>query len=140
MKTFFSWLIVFILLFGGLSVFTHLGRTANPTRIVISFDDSYYMKEAWPKIASRLKPYTGRRYTEYFVLSNKTKISQDWEKKLDLGRFSQTRLFLEEFPITDLVNSKKYPELQKADRILIFTTNPEAKGLTADAKVELIRL
>lgn len=140
MKALLSWFIFFILLFGGLSVFTHTGLSANPTRIVVAFDDSYYMKEVWPKIVSRLKPYIGRPYTEYFVLSNKTRISQEWEGELNLEKFSQTRLFLDEFPVETLVDKNTYPELAQADLILVFTTSAKASSLKTGSNVEVIGL
>lgn len=126
MKAFFAWLILFIVLFGALSIAAHFYMTAHPGKIAIAFDDSYYMKDVWPKVAQFLKNIADRRYTEYFVLSNKEKISGTWEKKLDLGWFSQTRLFLDEYKLTDLVNTAKYPELKEADKIYVLT--PEAVG------------
>jgi hypothetical protein len=140
MKSFLIWLIVCVLILGGLSLVTHRQMSAYPTRIVVAFDESYYMKDAWPRIASRLKPYTGRRYTEYFVISNKNRISGDWEKELSLDRFHQTRLFLDEFPVEDLINSRKYPELKQADRIIVLTASKDTAALKANSKVELIQL
>ena len=140
MKSFLSWIIVFILAFGGLSVFTHISLLANPTRIVIAFDDSFYMKDVWPRIAVELETLVNRRYTEYFVISNKEKISREWETEGVIDRFLQTRLFIGEYAVADLVNSQKYPELKQADRILVFTSGQNTSGLAADKRATIFNL
>jgi len=140
MKPFIIWLIVFALLFGSLFACTHIFMSMDPTHIAIAFDDSYYMKDVWPKVQESLKSLEGRRYTEFFILSNKEKISKTWEKELNLSWFSQTRLFLDEYKLSDMVNTTKYPELNTADIIYVLSPKPEETTLRGMGKVIYIQL
>ncbi len=140
MKQFVIWFAVFAALFAGLFAFTHVSMTANPYRVVIAFDDSYYMKDAWPQIALKLKSVAGRNYCEFFVLSNKEKISRGWTRSLDLDWFGQTRLFLDEYDVKDLVNASKYPEISQADTIYVFSTMDAPASFAGKGNLTYVKL
>ncbi len=117
MKPFIIWLVIAIILFGGLSGFTHYRMMINPQKILVALDTSYSMKDVWHKIPTILKELEKRPYTVFCLVSEK-RIIHGWSDDLNPGKINPyaPRDF------SKLTGKNHYPEIEKADKKILITT------------------
>lgn len=85
MKAFLKWLILALIIFGGVSSGYHFYLESNPRRILVILDSSFPMGQVWEKIPGVLEGLEGKRYAKYALASDKGLI-HGWMDGLRPGR------------------------------------------------------
>ncbi len=117
MKPFAIWLVIALILFGGLSGFTHYRMMKNPEKILVAVDTSYPMKDAWHNLPEILKKLEKKPYSVFCLVSEKH-IIRGWSDRLDIGKI--TPYAPRDF--SKLIGKDHYPEIDKADKKILITT------------------
>lgn len=136
MKLFIIWLVLFILLFGGLSVFYNILLNANPTKILIAVDTSYFMSTSWQNVTDRIKEFESKRYTKYALITDK-RLIHSWNNELKYNEIENIKPYgpreLENFSNSN----NKYQEIKQADRIVVFTDENDLSMIKKDLRYKI---
>lgn len=84
MKTFASWLVLFVVAFGGFAGGYHLWLGENPRRVVVVVDASFPMQAVWPRIPQTLAALQHRPYSVYALETDKSTVHA-FADRLSLG-------------------------------------------------------
>lgn len=84
MKPFLQWLAVAFISFGSLGFGYHTYLEANPFRVAVIVDSSHSMQAWWPKVLALLDDLDDRRYTEFSLFSEKSRV-HGWQSTLRPG-------------------------------------------------------
>lgn len=105
MKAFIKWLIIALVIFGGVSLGYHFYLESSPRRILVVIDSSFPMSQVWEKVPGILSGLENKKYSKYALASDKGLI-HGWKDELTLGRTVpyaprnlkqlETRLYLNE--------------------------------------------
>jgi hypothetical protein len=74
MKPFLIWLVIAILVFGGIGGGYHASLTQNPRKVLVAVDSSFQMKSAWSRVPDLLNSLDNQRYTTYSLVTEKKSI------------------------------------------------------------------
>lgn len=137
MKFFITWLLIFSLIFIGLSVSYHFLLSINPTKILIEVDTSYFMSSSWQNVTERIRQFKKKRYMKYALITDKRFI-HSWSDELRYNEIDNIKPYgpreLENFSNTD-----KYKEIKEANRILIFTDEKDLSKIKRDFRYQIIK-
>lgn len=119
MKPFVVWLVLTLLLFGGVSGGYHRYLTKHPRKIVVAVDSSFPMRTAWSHVRNRLAEVTAARYTQFALLTEKGQV-HSWSDTVDIGKLSPyaPRDF------SELNDAASLPEVAEADKRVLLTNAP----------------
>lgn len=129
MKPFLIWLVITILVFGGIGGGYHAMLTQNPRKVLVAVDSSFQMKSAWPRVPDLLDSLDNHRYTTYSLVTEK-KLIHSWEFTLTLNGVVPYA----PADYSKLIGPEKYAEIGQAQRKILITTdqtlasNPDFKG------------
>lgn len=121
-KPFGIWLVITLLLFGGLSGASHVYLNAHPRRVLIAVDSAFPMQAVWSRVPARIDELTGRRYTRYALITEKNRI-HGWADQPDFRPFSPyaPRDF------SALSDTDRFPEIAEANTRILITNAPPAE-------------
>ena len=89
MKAFFTWLGLFLAIFAGISVFSHITLSASPVKVLIAIDESFRMGNAERKIQNFIKELKNRRYTRFAIITSRRPAAiHSWQKTPRLSAFN----------------------------------------------------
>ncbi len=134
MKQFIIWLIIFLAMYSGISIYYHQYLISNPKKLIIAVDESFKMNNLKPRIREQLNSLKGRNYTIYSLVTSQRKI-HDWETRPSLDDFQPfgPRDFEQMIDIIE-------PLSGEADEIIIITNAKDISLLTQINKSNIILL
>ena len=134
MKQFVIWLIIFLAIYSGISIYYHGYLTDNPKKIVIAVDESFNMNNLMPRIKEQLNSLKKRNYTIFSVVTSQRKI-HDWKSMPRIDNFQPfgPRDFEQ---MADNIESL----LGEADEIIIFTNAKDISLLQQLDKTNIVQL
>lgn len=118
MKPFLIWLVIAVLVFGGIGGGYHAMLTRNPRKVLVAVDSSFQMKSAWPRVPELLDSLDNQRYTAYGLVTEKNPI-HSWKSMLELGNVVPYA----PADFSKLTGSGKYPEIDAAGQKYFITTD-----------------
>lgn len=121
MKIFSVWVLIALMVFGTLSGAYHFLLARNPRKVLVVVDSSFSMRAVWHLVPGKVKTLSGRRYTEFGLVTEKIRIHK-WSPELRLGSVSPyaPRNF------ANLEDGDYFPEIGEANEIYLITSAPEA--------------
>ncbi len=134
MKQFVIWLIIFLAIYSGISIYYHQDLMNNPKKLVIAVDESFKMNNLMPRLREQLNSLKERKYTIFSVVTSQRKI-HDWESRPRLDNFQPfgPRDFEQ---MMDNIESLSY----EADEIIIFTNAKDISLLQQLDKTDIVQL
>lgn len=126
----------FILLYGILSVASHLYLSMNPRKLCIVIDTSYAMEKYQNDIFEKVDSLTTRRYTEFSLVSDKS-IIYSWTAS------PQATRSLKFYGPDDFsrINTDDNPLLAEADYVVLISNSDKAQQLKSKLRhVQIVRL
>lgn len=138
MKAFFTWLILFLAIFAGISIFAHITLSAQPINVLIAIDESYRMQSVDRKVQTFIKEQKNRRYTRFAIITNRRADAvHSWQGKPQLQDFKA----FGSWNLAKLLDASAFPEINKADEIYILTNARDTSSLgTLPGKAKLVAL
>jgi hypothetical protein len=118
MKPFLIWLVLAILVFGGIGGGYHAKLMSAPRKVVVAVDSSFQMKSAWGRVPDLLDSLDNGRYTTYSLVTEKNLI-HSWQPALRLGSvvpYAPT-------DFSNLTGPNSYPEIAEADVKYLITSD-----------------
>lgn len=82
-----TWLALAVTTFAGLGAGYHGYLQTHPRQVVVVVDSSYPMLEVWPQVAAVLDDLGRRRYTQFFLSTEKS-VVHEWSDRLQTGRIT----------------------------------------------------
>ncbi len=131
MKPFLIWLVIAIVVFGGIGGGYHAALTKNPRKVLVAVDSSFQMKSAWSRVPEILDSLDNERYTVYSLVTEKN-VVHDWQSTLN----PDSTVPYAPLELSRLIGPAKYPEIDQAAQKYFITTdptlssNPDFKGWT----------
>jgi hypothetical protein len=119
MKPFLIWLVITVLVFGGLGGGYHATLTQNPRKVLVAVDSSTNMASAWPRVPETLRTLETQRYA-VFCLVDKSRVlhSPAWQPALTLGRIVPYG----PPDFSKLVGPDRFAEIEQAGQKYLITT------------------
>ena len=118
MKPFITWLVIVIVVFGGISGGYHVMLSQNPRKVLVAVDSSFQMKAAWPRVPELLDSLDNQRYTAYSLVTEKNPI-HGWKSTLELDNVVPYA----PADFSKLTGPEKYPEIDEAGSKYFITTD-----------------
>lgn len=118
MKPFIIWLVIAILVFGGIGGGYHAMLTRSPRKVLVAVDSSFQMKSAWPRVPDLLDSLDNQRYTAYSLVTEKNPI-HSWRSALELDNVVPYA----PADFSKLTGPEKYPEIDEAESKYFITTD-----------------
>jgi hypothetical protein len=138
MKQFFIFLIIFVILITGFFVFSHFYLEANSKKIIIAIDSSFTMNSSWSQVLEELAVFEKYKYTSFALITDKVVI-HTWDKELKPYKIGNIKPYGPR-DLTVFLDSTKFPEIKKADQIIILTNETDLSIFSKDQRYKIIRL
>lgn len=127
MKAFMKWLVMAVIVFGGVSAGYHFYLKSAPRKIMVVIDASFPMNQVWDRIPDALKKIENRKYTKYALATDKGLI-HGWMDEIMPGRTVP-------YAPRNLKNLEKrldLGEIKEAEEIYLLTNagNNEISGIS----------
>ena len=139
MKQFVIWLLILLVLFGGLSMFYHSYLNQNPRYILFAIDTSASMQSEWFKVLEYLKQYEGTRYTSFCVITTHQGAVQDWRMRLDVPGINNIKVYGPR-RVENFLDSSRFPQLKKAQEVYVFTNADDTSFVPKGGKYQVVDL
>ncbi len=133
MRAFLVWLVIACTGFGGLAGGYHVYLDQNPRRIAVVLDTSFPMQSVWSRVPGLLDRLGGRPYTEYALLTDKSRV-HGWSGRLSAP--GMTPYAPRDFG--KLATPGQYPELEEATEV-VFVTNADDASTAAFGGWRVVR-
>ncbi len=121
MKPFLIWLVIAIVVFGGIGGGYHVTLAGNPRKVLVAVDSSFQMKSAWPRVSDLLDSLDNQRYSAYSLVTEK-QIIHSWKPALNLN--SVVPYAPADF--SKLTGPDRFPDIDEAQHKYFITTNSSA--------------
>ena len=138
MKRFLVFLVIFIILAAGITVFTSIYLDLNPKKIVIAVDSSYNMNNYWTRLTEIVKSYESARYSTFTLITDKMTV-HSWDTELKTYKLGSIKPYGPQ-DITVFLDDRRYPELKKAAQIIIITDAEDTSMFNKDSRYKIIQM